>query len=146
MKEQLVIETISRHTKDKEVIVRSQHGFTKAKSCLTNLIRFCNEITVLVNAGRAVDIMYLYFSKAFSKVSPNFLVEKMMRYGLGKQTVRRTENWLNSQAHSVMASSKKTSWRPVPQWSILCEILFNIFFNNLDDGVSILLMIQNVEE
>lgn len=41
----LILETISRHMKDKKDPVRSQHGFTKAKSCLTNLMTFSNEMT-----------------------------------------------------------------------------------------------------
>lgn len=36
--EQLILETISRHLKDKMVIRNSQHGITKGKLCLTNLI------------------------------------------------------------------------------------------------------------
>jgi len=39
--EQLFLETISRHTKDKKIIRSSQHGcFTRGKSCLINLINF----------------------------------------------------------------------------------------------------------
>lgn len=51
--------------KGKKIIVRSYHGFTKAKSCLTNLTTFYNEVTAYVDDRRAVGIAYLDFSKAF---------------------------------------------------------------------------------
>ncbi|KAK4826839.1 hypothetical protein QYF61_011647 [Mycteria americana] len=50
-----------RHMKDKKVIRSSQRGFTKGKSCLTNLIIFCDEMTGLVDEGRAVDTVCLDF-------------------------------------------------------------------------------------
>ncbi|KAK4828527.1 hypothetical protein QYF61_026949 [Mycteria americana] len=60
---------------------------SKGKSCLTNLINFYNEMTGLEDEGRAVDIIYLDFSKAFDTVSHKILIDKMMKYGLGEQTV-----------------------------------------------------------
>lgn len=38
--EQIILETVFRHMKVKKMIGSSQHGFTKSKSCLTDLIFF----------------------------------------------------------------------------------------------------------
>jgi len=53
--EQILLEAIAsrRHMED------SHHSFTKGKSCLTNLVAFCDEVTTTVDKGRAVDIIYL---------------------------------------------------------------------------------------
>lgn len=53
----------------KQVIGKSQQGFTRGKSCLTNLITIYNKIASSVNMGRAVNNFYLDFSKAFKTVS-----------------------------------------------------------------------------
>ncbi|GAB0177880.1 mitochondrial enolase superfamily member 1 [Grus japonensis] len=64
---------VVEHMEEKNVIKSGQHGFTKGKSCLTNVIAFYDGMTGWVDDGRAVDVVYLDFSKAFDTVSYNIL-------------------------------------------------------------------------
>ena len=49
-------------------LIKYQHGFLKARSCLTNLLCFLEEITKWVDYGSPVYVDYLDFQKAFDKV------------------------------------------------------------------------------
>jgi len=67
--EQLTSENIPRHVKDRKVIGSNQYAVITGRSCLTNMITFYDEIVGLAEKGRAVDTVYLEFSKAFVTVS-----------------------------------------------------------------------------
>ncbi|PKU35907.1 rna-directed dna polymerase from mobile element jockey-like [Limosa lapponica baueri] len=85
--EQIMLSVIMRHMKDNQAIRPSQRGFMRCRSCLTNLISFYDKVTRLVDEGKAVDVAYLDFSKAFDTVSHNILLEKLAAHGLDGNTL-----------------------------------------------------------
>lgn len=131
VKDQLVLETVSRHMKDKEVI-------SSQKSWVTNLLTFCDEMTGSLDEGRTVDTVYVIFSKAVGVFFHKSLIERILKYGLHEQRVSCTEDWPNGLAQKVMISGMKSSWRLVIRGVIrgplLGPALFSIFFSDLDEG------------
>ena len=68
-----MVEFLVKHN----LINTSQHGFLKARSCLTNLLCFFEEITKWVDDRSPVDVVYLDFQKAFDKVLHQRLILKL---------------------------------------------------------------------
>ena len=111
-----------------KLINPSQHGFLKARSCLTNVLCFFQE-----------DDIYCDFQKAFYKVPHQRLILKLKSHGMGNSIINWIEQWLTDRRRRIVVDGEVSSWKSVliglPQGPVLWPILFLVYINNLEEGI-----------
>ena len=110
--EQIILSEIPRHVQDNRGIRPSQHGFMTGRSCPTNPI-FYDRLTQLVHDGKAVDVIYVDFSKAFGSLPQHSRGEAAAVAG---QVHMLLGNEPESRAKRVVVDGLRSKWQPVVRW------------------------------
>ena len=134
--ERLIKDFLVKH----KLLHSSQHGFLKARSYITNMLYFLEEITKWIDVGSPVDIIYLDFQKAFDKVPYKKLLLKLKAHVFGDSINDWMEQWLTDRRRRVVVDGEVSNCKSVlsglPQRSVLGPILFLIYINDLDDSIT----------
>ncbi|CAM4398386.1 unnamed protein product [Caretta caretta] len=127
--ETVVKNKIVRQIEEHKLMRKSQHGFCKGRSCLTNLLEFFEGVNKHADKGDPVEIVYLDFQKAVDKVPYQRLLHKLSCHGIRGKILSWIENWLKDREQRVGINGKFSEWSgitsAVPQGSVLGPILFS---------------------
>ena len=122
----------------------SQHGFTRGRSCLTNLLEFFKEVYESKDEGKLVDVICLDFANAFDKVPRKRLAKNLQAWRIKGQVGLLTsmQSWLSSRRQKVGIFNKYCSWIIADgvKWSTIrisawANAIYNFFINDIDDGI-----------
>ena len=113
----------------KDKLVHSITGFRKSHGRQNSLV------VMLEKWKRALDKGEYDLSKAFDTINHDLLIAKLKAYEFSKEALKLMKSYLKNRKEKVQINNKFSSKRDViagvPQGSIDCSLLFNLFINDL---------------
>jgi len=126
--ERIIADQIMVHLVNNGILTKKQHGFMKGRSCTTNLLEYIDLLTNHIYNGKAVDVLYADFKKAFDSVSHRKLCAKLAAVGIDGMVLEWIKCFLNDRKQRVVMREFITDWvevkSGVPQRSVLGPIFF----------------------
>ena len=123
------------HLDAHNVLVDHQHGFRSNRSCETQLINTIEHLAC------SIDLLILYFSKAFDTVVHKRLLLKFEYYGIRGHHLNWMQSWVLNRTQQVVLegehSEKSNVKSAVPQGTVLgplCIIL--LYVNDMGNNIS----------
>ena len=102
------------------ILIDNQLGFRANHSCINY---FIEDVSHALDHQKQVDIILLYFSKAFDTVPHHRLLSKLKHYGITNEIYNWIKTWLTQRTQRVVldgeVSDQASVLSGVPQGTVL---------------------------
>ena len=137
--ERIIRNAVMSHCIDNNIFSDSQYCFRNRRGCTLQLLKVLDDWTKAIDNGLPVDTLYLDLQKAFDSVPHQRLILKLERLGITGNLLRWIKNFLSERKQRVVLNGISSDWTDVisgvPQGSVLGQILFILYVNDLPDKV-----------
>ena len=98
----IIRDAMVQHLVENDLCTTQQHGFTKGRSCLKNLLETFESWTEDVDKRYSVDVVFWDFQKAFDKVPKTRLLKKLSAYGVEDKVLCWIADFLSDRKMRIM--------------------------------------------
>jgi len=133
--ERVMLNRITKHANDTNIIPDIQHGFQKGKSTVHQLKRTISYAKAGLTNKESTGMVTLDVEKAFDRVYHNGLIAKMIGAKFPTYTIKMVHAFLSKRRFTVSINGASSNDRDiksgVPQGAVLSPFLYNIYTSDI---------------